>query len=220
MFTLAAVNSFVAVGRRRQAPEADLTAMPASRTETTVSRSARSTRAGRFDAFGLAARDERLAGEIDATRHTRIADRLAPTKNSAPIAWNIVGGRDSLGRPTLSVSIEGSLPVLCQRCLQPFDLGVAQQTELLLARTEAELAALDTAEAEVVLAAAPLDAMTLVEDEILLSLPFAPNHAEGQCPASVKPDTASAAAGTASGTTSPFARLAALKKGTEGSFEE
>jgi len=32
-----------------------------------------------------------------------------------------------------------------------------------------------------VLAAAPLDARTLVEDEVLLSLPFAPHHGEGQC---------------------------------------
>ena len=184
-----------------------------------VKRRARSTEAGRFDAFGLAARGESFGGEVDVSRRARIADRLAPT-SAALIAWEISGGRDGVGRPTLKVAIEGSLPLVCQRCLQPFELPVAQQTELLLARTEEELEPLDNSgDAEVVLAAAPLDAMTLVEDEILLSLPFAPSHAEGQCP--VRPAAvADSAAATAPGRTSPFARLSALKKGTDGFFEE
>ena len=77
-----------------------------------------------------------------------------------------------------------------------------------------------TVEAEVVLAAARLDVLTLIEDEILLSLPFAPSHAEGQCAAHFEPDTALAPGKQAPGKTSPFARLAALKKGTDRSFEE
>jgi len=32
-----------------------------------------------------------------------------------------------------------------------------------------------------VLAAGPLDPIELVEDELLLSLPYAPTHAEGEC---------------------------------------
>jgi len=112
------------------------------------------------------------------------------------------------------------VPLVCQRCLQPFDFAVAQQTGLLLAREEAELEALDAGEAEVVLAAAPLDALTLVEDEVLLSLPFAPSHDEGQCPARSGSGTVPDPTRQASSKTSPFARLAALKKGTDRSFEE
>jgi uncharacterized protein len=185
-----------------------------------VKRSAGATRAGRFAAFDLAARGESLAGQIDATRRARLADRLAPTTLAAPIAWTIVGGHDPGGRPLLSVTIEGSLPLVCQRCLQPFDLHVAQQTQLLLARAEAELEPLDAGEAEVILAAEPLDALTLIEDEILLSLPFAPTHAAGQCASTVGTVPARATDEAAPSTTSPFARLAALKKGTDRSFEE
>ena len=185
-----------------------------------MKRSAGATRAGRFAAFDLAARGESLAGQIDATRRARLADRLAATALAAPIAWKIVGGHDHAGRPLLAVSIDGSLPLVCQRCLQPFDLHVAQRTQLLLARTEAELEALDAGEGEVVLAAELLEALALVEDEILLSLPFAPTHADGQCPVSLGQDAKAATAGQAPGTTSPFARLAALKKGTDRSFEE
>ena len=40
-----------------------------------------------------------------------------------------------------------------------------------------------TATTKCVVAAAPLDALTLVEDELLLSLPYAPTHADGECAA-------------------------------------
>ena len=176
--------------------------------------------AGRFDAFDLAARGERLAGEVDVARRSRIVDRLAPMRASAPIVWQIVGGHDALARPLLTVTTEGSLPLECQRCLQPFDWALAQRSELLLARDESELEALDAGDTEVLMAAGPLDAMTVVEDEILLALPFAPRHAEGSCAASPELSAGSADAKTAPGMTSPFARLAALKKGPEGTFEE
>jgi uncharacterized protein len=176
--------------------------------------------AGRFDAFDLAARGESIAGEVDVAGRTRIGDRLAPMPGPAPIAWQIVGGHDAVARPMLTVTIEGSLPLVCQRCLQPFAWAIAQRSELLLARVESELELLDAGEPEVLLAAAPLDAMTLVEDEILLSLPFAPRHAEDACPASPELAAGSAVAKTAPGMTSPFARLAALKKGPDGTLEE
>jgi uncharacterized protein len=150
--------------------------------ETTVKRDSGLARAGRFDAFRMAAEGDTLAGEFDASTLARVVDRLAPGAGPAPIAWRIAGDHDAFQRPMLSVTIEGSLPLQCQRCLQPFATAIAQQTGLLLAHDETELGLLDAEEAEVVLAAAPLDARTLVEDEVLLSLPFAPRHAEGQCP--------------------------------------
>lgn len=179
----------------------------------TVKRSTGSSGAGRFDALELAARGEALAGEIDVAHRPRVADRLAPETSLAPITWRIAGARDALDRPMLAVSVEGSLPLVCQRCLQPFDAPIAQRSELLLARDDAELERLDAEESEV-LPAAPLDAMTLIEDEILLSLPFAPRHPEGQCPAG-----APAASGREQvqsvKATMPFAGLAALRKATD-----
>ena len=147
-----------------------------------VSRKPGLSPAGRFDAFRLAAKGESLAGEIDASTLDRLADRLAPDAGPAPIAWRIDGEHDALRRPILCLTIEGSLPLVCQRCLQPLSAPIAQQTRLLLARDEAELGLLDAEEPEVVLAATPIQARTLIEDEILLSLPLAPRHADGECP--------------------------------------
>ena len=72
--------------------------------------------------------------------------------------------------------------MVCQRCLQPFGWPLAQKTVLLLARDERELATLDAEdEHEVILAAAPLDAATLAEDEVLLTLPFVPRCERIEC---------------------------------------
>jgi uncharacterized protein len=108
----------------------------------------------------------------------------------------------------LALKLEGGLSVICQRCLRPLAVPIVQETELLLARNDAELARLDADEQEVVLAAAPLDALTLVEDELLLSLPFAPCHEKGECTAAASPMA------KAQATSSPFAPLAGLKTGS------
>jgi uncharacterized protein len=168
-----------------------------------------STRKARFDALKLAAENETLSGVLDARTLDRVADRLAAS-GAAPIAWRIEGGHDALRRPALVVAIEGTLPLVCQRCLQLFDAPIAQETHLLLAGDDRELKTLDAEESEVVLAAALVDTRTLVEDEVLLSLPFAPHHAEGECP----PGTGWAAESQdkAGRKRSPFAALAELKK--------
>jgi Predicted metal-binding, possibly nucleic acid-binding protein len=159
---------------------------------------------GRFDAFELAAAGTDLAGQVDARSLPRAADQLAEGADAAPIAWRISGGRDGTGRPLLTVRLDGAVPLVCQRCLQPFDAAVAQRTDLLLARDEAELARLDAEETEVVLANTTLDPRNLVEDELLLSLPLSPRHDEDACAAARRAMPADAKR-------SPFAGLAALK---------
>lgn len=137
----------------------------------------------RFDAFRLAAQGAALAGKLDAGELPRLEDVLdheAPAGGA--IEWRIAGGHDALGHPALTIELEGAVPVVCQRCLAPFAWPVSRRNEVLLARTEDELARLDeSGEAEVVLAAAPLDPAALVEDELLLTLPYAPRH-PGECP--------------------------------------
>ena len=160
----------------------------------------------RFDALKLAERRDRIDGEIDADRLPRLADRVVPGEGR--VRWSVTGGRDERDRPALTLGLDGSLSVICQRCLRPLAVPIVQQTELLLARNDAELARLDADEPEVVLAATPLDALTLVEDELLLSLPFAPCHEKGDCAAAASPMP------TAQVAPSPFAPLAGLKTGS------
>jgi uncharacterized protein len=140
----------------------------------------------RFDAFKLAASHGELKGSIEPDTLERLEDRLAdPTADAGGgrIDWSIRGDADEQGRPAITVSIEGTVPLECQRCLGLLEQPVQQSTMLLLARNEADLLHLDEAsEHEVVLADGPLDPVALVEDELLLTLPFAPRH-EASCDA-------------------------------------
>jgi uncharacterized protein len=100
----------------------------------------------------------------------------------AQIAWRIEGSTDAVGRPALTIEIKGAVPLTCQRCLGEFEYPVDQRTSVLLARDERELAALDgDSDAEVVLAGTPVEPLALVEDELVLALPFAPRHPEDAC---------------------------------------
>ena len=164
----------------------------------------------RFDALKLAERGESIAGAVETSRLPRLADRAVRPSDAeeARIEWSIAGGRDVQGCPALTVALAGQIFVSCQRCLRPLAVAVSQQTELLLARSEAELARLDADEQEVILASAPLDALTLIEDELLLSLPFAPCHEKDACVAAATPIVAPQVA------PSPFAPLAGLKTGS------
>ncbi|MEP6942462.1 MAG: YceD family protein [Betaproteobacteria bacterium] len=167
----------------------------------------------RFDAFKLAERGESLSGEIDATALGRLADRIAeaPEGSSQALRWTVEGGRDEKGRPRLNLNLDGTVFVTCQRCLRPLEQAIEQDTQLLLARDESALIALDAEESEVVLAKAPLDALSLVEDELLLSLPFAPRHAEGECMAATALASPGAGAVTSRQRESPFAALTAIR---------
>lgn len=165
----------------------------------------------RFDALKLSAAGESLEGVIDPADLPRIADRLATDAGAARLGWRLLGGRDAQARPALTLTLTGAVPLICQRCLQPFVAVVDQSTELLLAHSEAELARWDVDEIEVVLATERLDPLMLVEDELLLSLPFSPRHAEGQCELAIP-----MAAGQEGSQRkiSPFGRLGELKKTT------
>ncbi len=141
-----------------------------------------------FDAFRLAPSHGELTGSIEPGVLERLEDRIADKSfhsSRGRIDWSIRGAADEQGRPAITVSIAGTVPLECQRCLGLLDQPVQQSTTLLLARNEADLLHLDeVSEHEVVLANAPLDPVALVEDELLLTLPFAPRHDASCGPAS------------------------------------
>jgi len=172
--------------------------------------------AGHFDGFAVAAHRAVVAGRVDAAALPRVADLLAADGAPAEIGYRITGRTDAAGRPTLEIVVAGTVPLTCQRCLQPFRWPFEQTTRVLLARDERELVRLDEGdhEHEVVLADAPLAALALVEDEVLLTLPFVPRCPEAGCAAAGAPREGDPAAlkdkAEAAGR-SPFGALAGLK---------
>jgi uncharacterized protein len=157
-----------------------------------------------IDSLEFARTGQTLRGSLAVAGLTRLHDSLCDTLGLVEFA--VEGGHDSRGRPTLRLDVSGVLHLKCQRCLGPFDFPLRLVSTLLLA-SAAEAAAnrLDDEEVEWIEASPQLDVGSLVEDEIILCLPYSPRHAEDECPAG-RPD----AAGDAS--RSAFAKLAALRR--------
>lgn len=91
-------------------------------------------------------------------------------------------GRDTLGTGFVALQIEASLPLICQRSLESFELPVRIEQRLGLITDESQEAALPEGYEPVLLDAEgnvrPLD---LIEDELLLALPAVPVRPDSEC---------------------------------------
>jgi uncharacterized protein len=111
--------------------------------------------------------------------------RLAHEFTQGTLFCRVVGRTDQRGSLSLRVSISGEARLTCQRCLGEMPYRVEVERTLYLARNEAEMERLDALpDSDAIQPGESLSLVELVEDEVLLSLPFAPMHAEGECPMS------------------------------------
>jgi uncharacterized protein len=157
------------------------------------------------DSLEFARSGKTLKGELSIAVLGRLHDRLASTDGL--VEYELTGYTDDKGKPSLHCRVHGALALICQRCLQPMEWKVELDSDLVLVTSEDELAEDEEApEApDRLLARKDTKVQELVEDELLLGLPLAPRHPEGQC----RP-TGSQESGKA---VSPFAALAKLKPG-------
>ncbi|WP_165873494.1 YceD family protein [Parasulfuritortus cantonensis] len=123
---------------------------------------------------------EEMSGEVRLADLDRLADVLVSDQGSA--RYRLRGGLRA-GRPVLTLDVDTAVMLLCQRCLEPYRQELRIERVFPLARDEAQLALWEREDPllDALVADPVLDVLTLVEDEILLSLPVAPRHAEGEC---------------------------------------
>lgn len=158
-----------------------------------------------------------VQGEVDVLDLERLTEDL-PEEQPGRIVWQLQGQRDAAGRLYLDVQAHGELQLECQRCLRPFTWPVAVHNKLRLLASRSEIEAMDAREAqgdagdeEYILANARLDSLGVVEDELILALPYVPSH-------EVCPDQLDSGQDERedeekeSGRPSPFAVLGQLKK--------
>lgn len=156
-----------------------------------------------IDSLEFAGTGQTLAGELPIAGLARLRESLYDT--AGDIRFELKGARDSRMRPALILDISGVLHLQCQRCLGMLDYPLRLSNTLLLGSSE-DSSRLDDEEVEWIEASNALDVAGLVEDEIMLGLPYSPRHEEGQC----RQDTGMTAAEKAA--SSAFAKLAALKR--------
>ena len=137
-----------------------------------------------IDPLRFARDGESLERSVAVASMPRLHDRLANADGE--IRYRLAGqGGGAAKRLALRLRIEGGLSLTCQRCLEGYAFRLDVDETLLLARSEAELAAWEDADplCEGLVAEPQLDVLGLVEDAILLALPMVPRHPEGECPA-------------------------------------
>ena len=156
-----------------------------------------------IDGLKFAREARRLDGELDVASLPRLHDDLY--EPAGRVGYSLVGMVDRHDNPIIVVTVQGTIPLVCQRCLERFDFALVRQSRLLLVGPGGELPDVgeEDPDTEAIAAAAVADVVDLVEQEVLLGLPLAPMHA-GTCgPALPQPGPE---------VESPFAVLRSLKR--------
>jgi uncharacterized protein len=85
----------------------------------------------------------------------------------------------------LHLHLQASVPMVCQRCLQTMEAEVDTRRHFRFVRDEAEANEQDDdAEEDLLVASKQFNLLELIEDELIMALPFAPVHEV--CPVPVK----------------------------------
>jgi uncharacterized protein len=129
-----------------------------------------------IDGFEFAASGASKQGVWPLADFPRLRDFLAA--DAGEVAYELNGVRDELGRPSLRVRVRGTLPLRCQRCLEAMPFEAQADAILVLAGTLAEIHAepADANAADRVVAGREMPVRDLLEDELILGLPYAPRH--------------------------------------------
>lgn len=155
----------------------------------------------------LARQAARFSGAIPVADLPRLAAMTHDGCGS--VAFEMVFGRDAGGIHNITGSFSAQVTLVCQRCLQPLQTEVTARLNMGIVQGAQEAKLLPAEYEPLEVGAEPVPLLQLIEDEVLLALPFAPLHTTGQCPADAMPEAASEIAPERQ---RPFAELIELKR--------
>lgn len=165
------------------------------------------------DTYELTRGGHEVSGQAAIDQFERLIEDL-PDQAVTTVSWVVKGEMDVFGQRFLQVHVKASPMLECQRCMQPFAWQVDSRNRLQVVNSEADLDAGEAADIdpddliERILGSQRLDVLALVEDEVILSLPYVPKH--DVCPS--LPESLAEEPDTDTARPSPFAVLGQLKK--------
>jgi uncharacterized protein len=165
----------------------------------------------RIDAVKMFARMGSITAELPLARLQRLSDQLSGKTGVVDV--DVLFGTDEEGRRHLSGTLDARVQVACQRCLQDMELDLHCELSLLVFDTEDEVQELPESRDAVTMTEDGLDVVALIEDELILSLPMIPMHADVGCNR-VLNALKQGEGPVAEERPNPFAILAGLKAGT------
>lgn len=120
-----------------------------------------------------------LTGEINPDLCLRLAE--AVVEISEPIMANLIFDTAEQGRKVVRGSASTTVLMACQRCLEPMKLSLAVEMALCIVWSEEKAKLLPRDLDPWIVEDEAGDITALVEDELLLALPFVMYHPEDQC---------------------------------------
>ncbi len=167
------------------------------------------------DTFELTRSELRVAGQTPIAQFERLGWDL-PEQDDSLVDWSVQGERDAFGQFFVRVTVKAAPTLECQRCLLPFKWPVDTSNRLQVVNTEAALES-DSAQDEEsedaierIVGSRRFDVLALIEDEIILSLPYVPKH--DVCPSASEHLVSQDEPEADEVRPSPFAVLGQLKK--------
>ena len=124
----------------------------------------------------LAEQGARLAGTFSLACMPRLTSMLANT--DAQVAVELTADTDEEGIPYLEVHLETTATAICQRCMEALALPLTAHSRLALLRGEAGADTLPAAYDPLVVSGSNASLVEIVEDELILALPFSPRCAD------------------------------------------
>ena len=153
----------------------------------------------------LAEGGERIQGRLRLTGLERLPDGVL--NRDAELAYKVAFYLDQSGVRVARVEIAANLIMDCQRCLRPVDVAVHKRTLLAITEIDQKIQSLDEKYEPFQLDSDEISIMQLLEDELLLAVPFSPLHPEAECAGQRERDKINAEASPG-----PFAALARLAR--------
>jgi len=158
-----------------------------------------------IDAFEFCRSNGHREGVTPVAEMSRLNKDCADT--SGEVSWAVDGASSKQGYPQITLSVAGTVQLVCQRCLAPYAFQMDSSTVLVLGKDDAHAdeieELLDDESIDVIVGSRTCDIRDLIEDEALLALPQVPKHEA--CPSN---DLLDALKGEQP---SPFASLKSIK---------
>ena len=130
-----------------------------------------------IEPLGLSEVGRSFRGEVPVSRLSRLLPCLASTDDVLKV--QLAFGLDERLIRTLKGTIQGSVNLVCQRCLQGLRVTLDLSFSLGIVTSEAEFDKLPTGYEPLLVSGEPMKTFDVVEDEVLLAIPAFPLH-EGE----------------------------------------
>jgi uncharacterized protein len=139
-----------------------------------------------IDPMRLAKTGKELSGSYDLRQFARVNASLNDD-SKVQLSFKLEFSRDDENRLFSVVGdLQTTLPLICQRCMQPMQHQLSAMIKMAIVSNEAEAENLPAEFEPYIDTGVPVKLQDFIEDELLLAMPLVSLHEEQECPAADK----------------------------------